>query len=90
MADAIGGDRIVCGVDTKQGKIAVKGWKEQVGLTPEEAIAALEPYCGAFLYTHIDKEGTMQGFPFEVARKLRALTRRQLIVAGGNSRNCGD
>jgi phosphoribosylformimino-5-aminoimidazole carboxamide ribotide isomerase len=47
------------------------------------AMAALEPYCGAFLYTHIDREGTMQGFPLDVARRLREVTERQLIVAGG-------
>jgi phosphoribosylformimino-5-aminoimidazole carboxamide ribotide isomerase len=46
-------------------------------------IAALEPYVDAFLYTHIDTEGLLAGFPFELANKLRALTRRQLIAAGG-------
>ena len=61
----------------------MKGWKDQVDLTAEEAISQLEPYCAAFLYTHIDKEGTMQGFPFEVAERLRQKTKRQLIVAGG-------
>ena len=83
LSHAVGVERIVCGVDTKHGKIAVKGWKEQVPLTPDQAIVQLEPFCGAFLYTHIDKEGTMQGFPIDVAERLRSLTRRQLIVAGG-------
>jgi phosphoribosylformimino-5-aminoimidazole carboxamide ribotide isomerase len=46
-------------------------------------MTALEPYCAAFLYTHIDREGTMQGFPLDVARRLRGITERQLIVAGG-------
>lgn len=79
----IGTEQFVASIDTKQGKVAVKGWKENVELTPQEAITALDPYCGAFLYTHVDTEGTMQGFPLEIARQLRALTRRQLIVAGG-------
>jgi phosphoribosylformimino-5-aminoimidazole carboxamide ribotide isomerase len=83
LREAIGIQQIVCGVDSKQGRIAVKGWKEQVMLTPDEAIAQLEPFCAAFLYTHIDKEGTMQGFPLEIAERLRVLTQRQLIVAGG-------
>ena len=74
LSKAVGVDQIVCGVDTKQGRIAVKGWKEQIQLTPDEAIAQLEPFCAAFLYTHIDKEGTMQGFPMEVAERLRPLT----------------
>jgi phosphoribosylformimino-5-aminoimidazole carboxamide ribotide isomerase len=63
--------------------VAVKGWKDQVALTPDEVLPQLEPYCGGFLYTHIDREGTMQGFPFEVAKRLRNKTERQLIVAGG-------
>jgi len=79
----IGAAGFVASIDTKKGQVAVKGWKEQAGLTPQEAIAALNPFCGAFLYTHIDTEGTMQGFPLEVARELRGLTDRQLIVAGG-------
>jgi phosphoribosylformimino-5-aminoimidazole carboxamide ribotide isomerase len=83
LSKAIGIEQMVCGVDTKQGKIAVKGWKERIHLTPDEAISRLEPFCAAFLYTHIDKEGTMNGFPLEVAQRLRPLTHRQLIVAGG-------
>ena len=83
LSKAIGKEQIVCGIDSKQGRIAIKGWKEQVMLAPDQAITQLEPFCTAFLYTHIDKEGTMQGFPFEVAERLRALAQRQLIVAGG-------
>jgi phosphoribosylformimino-5-aminoimidazole carboxamide ribotide isomerase len=83
LRSAIGVEKIVAGVDTKQGRIAVKGWKQQVLLTPDEAIVQLEPFCSAFLYTHIDKEGTMQGFPIDVAERLRPITQRQLIVAGG-------
>jgi phosphoribosylformimino-5-aminoimidazole carboxamide ribotide isomerase len=83
LAEAVGLEQLVFGVDTKEGRVAVKGWKEQVALTPEEAIPQLESYCGAFLYTHIDREGTMQGFPIEVAQGLKQMTKRQLIVAGG-------
>jgi len=46
-------------------------------------IGALEPFCGAFLYTHIDTEGLLQGIPFDVVRDLRNSTSRQLIAAGG-------
>jgi len=83
LAGAVGLEQLVFSVDTKDGRVAVKGWKDRVELTPEEAMPQLEAYCGAFLYTHIDREGTMQGFPLEVARRLRGITARQLIVAGG-------
>ena len=83
FATAVGRDRFFASIDTKGGRVAIKGWKERVELTPEQAIRTLEPFCGGFLYTHVDTEGTMQGFPFERAQTLRALTTRQLIVAGG-------
>jgi len=84
LAAAIGTERVVAGIDTKNGCIAVKGWKAQVALTPDEAIPQLEKYVAGYLYTHVDGEGLMQGFPIAVAARLRGLlTARQLIVAGG-------
>jgi phosphoribosylformimino-5-aminoimidazole carboxamide ribotide isomerase len=83
IAAALGIDRIVASIDTKGGKVAIRGWKEQAEVTPAQAIVQLNPFCSAFLYTHVDTEGTMQGFPLPVARQLRSLTDRQLIVAGG-------
>ncbi|HEY4050134.1 MAG TPA: HisA/HisF-related TIM barrel protein [Acidobacteriaceae bacterium] len=83
LASAVGAEHLVFSVDTKGGRVAIKGWKDKVELTPEAAIPQLEPYCAAFLYTHIDKEGTMQGFPIEVAQRLKQISSRQLIVAGG-------
>ena len=78
------GEEALCfSVDTKGGKVAVKGWKDSVDLTPEEAVTWLEDSCAAFLYTHVDTEGTMSGFPLDVAAVLRACTAKQLIVAGG-------
>ena len=80
---ALGEEALCFSVDTKAGRVAVKGWKDSVDLTPEEAVTWLEDCCAAFLYTHVDTEGTMQGFPLEVAAVLRACTAKQLIVAGG-------
>ncbi len=83
LKKSLGEETLVFSVDTKAGKVAVKGWKDTVDLTPEEAITWLEDSCAAFLYTHVDSEGTMQGFPIDVAAILRACTAKQLIVAGG-------
>jgi phosphoribosylformimino-5-aminoimidazole carboxamide ribotide isomerase len=83
LARGVGAEQVVAGIDTKGGRIAVKGWKEQVALTPDDAMPQLEPYVAAFLYTHVDGEGLMGGFPIEMAARLRALSQRQIIVAGG-------
>jgi phosphoribosylformimino-5-aminoimidazole carboxamide ribotide isomerase len=79
----LGEDALCFSVDTKGGRVAVKGWKDSVDLTPEEAVTWLEDSCAAFLYTHVDTEGTMSGFPIDIAAILRACTAKQLIVAGG-------
>lgn len=83
LKKALGEDALCFSVDTKNGRVATKGWKESVDLTPEEAITWLEDFCAAFLYTNVDTEGTMQGFPMDIAAILRSTTARQLIVAGG-------
>ena len=83
LRKAVGEEALCFSVDTKSGNVAVRGWKDTVSLTPEEAVTWLEDSCAAFLYTHVDTEGTMQGFPIEVAAVLRSTTAKQLIVAGG-------
>ena len=83
FAHATAAARLIVAVDSRGGKVSIKGWKEDTTLTPEQMMRACEPYCGAFLYTHIDTEGTMTGFPTSVAKELASLTSRKLIVAGG-------
>ena len=62
LARAVGSEHLVAGIDTKNGRIAVKGWKAQVALTPDEAIPQLEPHVAAYLYTHVDGEGLCRDF----------------------------
>jgi len=83
LHDQFGPEQLIFAVDARNGRIAIKGWKEAAALTPKEAIRALDPFCGAFLYTHIDTEGLMQGIPMDVIRELRDSTQRKLIAAGG-------
>ncbi len=83
IAATIGPDRIMIALDSKNGKIAVKGWREQIDLTAEQAIAKLEPYCRGFLCTYVDKEGMMQGTDLDWFRRLRAATGHEITAAGG-------
>jgi phosphoribosylformimino-5-aminoimidazole carboxamide ribotide isomerase len=83
FADSVGPEKLVFSIDSKQGRVAIRGWRELTAIAPFEMIAALEPFCAAFLYTHIDTEGLMQGIPMNIVGRLRDVTRKQLIVAGG-------
>ncbi|MGB2602641.1 MAG: 1-(5-phosphoribosyl)-5-[(5-phosphoribosylamino)methylideneamino] imidazole-4-carboxamide isomerase, partial [Candidatus Sulfotelmatobacter sp.] len=83
IAGTVGPDKLVFAIDSRQDRVAIGGWRELTSITPLEMITSLEPFCGAFLYTHIDTEGLMQGIPVETVRRLRNSTTKQLIVAGG-------
>ena len=85
LSRAIGAEPFLAAIDSRGGRVAVQGWKESTGVTALEMMRELEPFCGGFLYTHIDTEGLMQGIPLEVVRGLRQATQRKLIAAGGIS-----
>jgi len=85
FGNKFGANRLTFAVDSKNGRVAIKGWRETTSVLPAEMMRALEPYCAAFLYTHIDTEGLMRGIPLDVVRNLCSATARQLIVAGGIS-----
>jgi phosphoribosylformimino-5-aminoimidazole carboxamide ribotide isomerase len=83
LADAVGPERVVAAIDSKGGRIVVHGWRTGVPLTAVEAVAALEPFVGAFLYTHVDKEGLMQGTDMDAIAHVRRATAREVVAAGG-------
>lgn len=83
LAAAVGADRVIAAVDSKGGKVVVHGWKTGLPITAVEAVKALEPYCGEFLYTHVDAEGLMAGTDIPAILAVRAATIRRLTAAGG-------
>lgn len=83
LVNAIGRERIVLALDSKGGRIVVKGWQEATTFTAEEVIHQLEAYCGGFLCTYVDKEGMMQGTDLDWFRRLRAATDLEITAAGG-------
>ena len=83
LAEAIGTDRLIAAVDSRGGRVVVNGWKTTLPLTAVEAVKALEPYCGEFLYTHVDAEGLMQGTNIAAILDVRNATTRRVTAAGG-------
>ena len=83
LSDSIGRGRVIIALDSKAGRIVVKGWREATTLTAEEVLRPLEPYCSGFLCTYVDKEGMMQGTDLEWFHRLRAATPLELTAAGG-------
>jgi phosphoribosylformimino-5-aminoimidazole carboxamide ribonucleotide (ProFAR) isomerase len=80
---AIGVERVIAAVDSRHGHVVIHGWKTPLPLTAVEAVQALEPYCGEFLYTHVDTEGLMGGTNLDAILAVRRATARRLTAAGG-------
>lgn len=83
VREAIGRERLLVALDSKDGRIVVKGWRESTNFSAEEVLQSLEPYCSGFLCTYVDKEGMLQGTDLEWFRRLRAATALELTAAGG-------
>jgi phosphoribosylformimino-5-aminoimidazole carboxamide ribonucleotide (ProFAR) isomerase len=83
IVKAVGKERLIIALDSKGGRIVVKGWREATNLTAEDMIRELEPSCSGFLCTYVDKEGMLQGTDLDWFRRLRAATRLEITAAGG-------
>ena len=83
LASQVGTEKLVFAADSKGGKVATEGWRHLTQISALQMMGALEPWCGSFLYTHIDTEGLMLGIPLDIVSQLRGATTKRLIVAGG-------
>ena len=83
LADAVGAERVIAAVDSRGGQVVIHGWKTVLPITAVDAVRALEPYCAEFLYTHVDKEGLMQGTDLDAILAVRGATSRRVTAAGG-------
>lgn len=83
LAEAVGPERVIAAVDSKGGRVVIRGWTEPVDVTAAEAARALEPYCGEFLYTHVDREGLMRGTDMTAVQAVAQATSRPVTAAGG-------
>ncbi len=83
VVDAVGPEPVVIALDSKGGRITVRGWRESLNMTAEEVVHSLEPYCSGFLCTYVDKEGMMQGTDLDWFRRLRDATQHEITAAGG-------
>jgi phosphoribosylformimino-5-aminoimidazole carboxamide ribotide isomerase len=79
----VGAPRVIGAVDSKAGHVVIHGWKTTLPLTAVEAVRTLEPYCGEFLYTHVDREGLMQGTDIPAILDVARATTRPVTAAGG-------
>jgi len=83
LAEAVGRERVIAAVDSRGGHVVIHGWKTPLPISAVDAVRALEPFCGEFLYTHVDTEGLMQGTDMDAIMAVRRATTRRVTAAGG-------
>jgi phosphoribosylformimino-5-aminoimidazole carboxamide ribotide isomerase len=81
--EAVGDECLIAAVDSRGGHVTIHGWKTMTSITAADAVAALSPFVGSFLYTHVDTEGTMKGLNLDAVLKVQQATSRKVIAAGG-------
>jgi phosphoribosylformimino-5-aminoimidazole carboxamide ribotide isomerase len=83
LAASLGKKHILIALDTAKGRVVTHGWRTSLAVEPTSVFGALAPYCGGFLCTDVDREGTMRGANLKWFRALRAATRLPIVAAGG-------
>ena len=80
-------ERVILGIDAKEGKVAIQGWKEVVSL---EAIDLAKQFEGmslsAIIFTDIERDGMGTGLNFQSTKNLARSTSIPVIASGGVSR----
>jgi len=77
---------IAVGIDTKMGRIAVKGWKEVIDLDTESVLNSLESAgVSLVIHTDIDRDGTMGGINLNSIERFVKSSPIPVIASGGIS-----
>lgn len=78
------GNKIACGIDAKDGFVAIKGWVEKSNLTPlEVALDMKSRGADTVIYTDINRDGALCGVNVDATAKLSEQSGLNIIASGG-------
>ncbi len=84
ILDCYGSERIVVGVDVKDGFVAVEGWLETSTVDYLQFIKELEGMGVKYIVaTDISKDGTLQGPNFDMYAAIANISTINVVVSGG-------
>ena len=76
--------KIAVGVDTKGGKIALRGWKETIDTSIAQTILELRDIgVSLVIHTNVDRDGTMEGIETASIKSFLSLCPLPVIISGG-------
>jgi phosphoribosylformimino-5-aminoimidazole carboxamide ribotide isomerase len=80
------GPRVMVSIDARDGRLALSGWTEQTEIPIREVIAHLGARgVRRFIYSSIDRDGTLDGPDLDGARQVAQAVRGTFVYSGGVS-----
>ena len=80
------GDKIVVGIDAKNGEVAVEGWGISGGVKTEDLAKQMAAVgVERIIFTDISRDGTLTGVNVEATAELAKLSGLKIIASGGVS-----
>ncbi len=79
-------DKIALGLDAKNGKLSVSGWREDLNIEILDFLKGISNFgVTRIIYTDINKDGTKESPNLEMAIKITEISNCPLIISGGVS-----
>ncbi|MEO2153269.1 MAG: 1-(5-phosphoribosyl)-5-[(5-phosphoribosylamino)methylideneamino]imidazole-4-carboxamide isomerase [Aquificota bacterium] len=77
-------NKVILSIDSKEGKVAVGGWLQASLYSPEEfALQYEEKPIWGYLYTVIEKDGTLSGVDVEPYQRIKKVVKKPVLASGG-------
>ena len=78
--------KIALGLDAKDGKLSVSGWKENSGISTLDFLNEVNDYgISRLIFTDINRDGTKESPNFEETLKVAEISNCPVIISGGVS-----
>jgi phosphoribosylformimino-5-aminoimidazole carboxamide ribotide isomerase len=77
-------NKVIVGIDAKDGKVAIKGWTEKTEVSPLEFAKKYDDLdIFGFLFTDVSRDGVMIGANVEATVELAKNLKHPVIASGG-------
>jgi phosphoribosylformimino-5-aminoimidazole carboxamide ribotide isomerase len=83
LAEKYGRERIIIALDSRNGRVVIKGWTERTGIKAAEIVKKFEKNVSEVLFTNVDVEGMMKGIDEKAVKEMVDSTSLGVIVSGG-------
>jgi len=82
--DLFGAEKIIAGLDSKDGFAAIKGWAEKFALKAEDAaIDLFNKGVRTIVFTDIFRDGALTGVNIPLTAQIKAISGLEVIASGG-------